>query len=77
MHPLAPDLSSLSDADLHKKHGELVQRLNQSYHMGSGLVGQLQMLLDDYNAEIQRRNQQLLDEMAKKSKNFKDIIDIK
>lgn len=78
MHPLAPDLSTLSDNDLHKKHGELVQRLSQAYRIGpSGIIGQLQMLLENYNSEIQRRNQKLMDELMKKGKNMSGIIDIK
>lgn len=78
MHPLSPNLSALSDAELHKKHGELVQRLTQAYRIGPyGIVGQLQMLLDDYNLEIQRRNQKHYEEILAKSKNQKGIIDIK
>jgi len=78
MHPLAPDLSTLSDNDLHKKHGELVQRLAQAYRIGPfSIIGQLQMLLENYNAEIQRRNQKIMDEMMKKGKNMSGIIDIK
>lgn len=78
MHPLAPDLSTLSDNDLHKKHGELVQRLSQAYQIGPyGIIGQLQMLLENYNSEIQRRNQKIMDELMKKGKNMSGIIDIK
>lgn len=78
MHPLAPDLSTLSDNDLHKKHGDLVQRLSQAYRIGpSSIIGQLQMLLENYNSEIQRRNQKLMDELMKKGKNMSGIIDIK
>lgn len=80
MHPLSPDLSALTDADLHKKHGELVQRLSQAYRSGPyGVIGQLQMLLDDYNTEIRRRNDKAMEEMMKKSqgKGMSGIIDIK
>ena len=78
MHPLLPDITQLTDDDLHKKIHELTQRLTQSYRLGNyELVGQIHMLLDDYNNESQRRHQKLLDEMANKNKQFDGIIDIK
>ena len=77
MHPLGPDLTQLTDADLHKKQGELVQRLGQAHRIGPfNIVGQLQMLLNDYNSEIQRRNQKIMDDMMKKGKGMDGIIDI-
>lgn len=78
MHPLLPDITQLADDELHKKIHELTQRLTQSYRLGNyELVGQIHMLLDDYNSESQRRHQKLLDEMANKNKQFDGIIDIK
>jgi hypothetical protein len=78
MHPLSPDLSGLTDAELHKKQGELVARLTQAYRIGPyGIIGQLQMLMDDYNSEIQRRNAKVLEDMAKKGRDMGGIIDIK
>lgn len=78
MHPLTPDLSTLSDDDLHKKRAELMNRLMFAYRMGhSDVVGQAQLILGDYDAEIQRRNQKMLDDMQKNNPNFKDKIDIK
>ncbi|MCX7594199.1 MAG: hypothetical protein N2235_10625 [Fischerella sp.] len=66
MHPLCPDLSSLSDEELHKKHGELMQRLSFAYGQGgTDMYQQLSMLISDYRAEIQRRNQKHLEEMQK------------
>jgi len=77
MHPLSPDLTQLSDTDLHKKYNDLVSRLTQSYRFGStSVVNQLQMILEDYRLEIERRNQKILDDIAKKSKNLNGIIDI-
>jgi hypothetical protein len=77
MHPLGPDLTQLADAELHKKHGELVQRLGQAYRIGPfNIIGQLQLILDDYNYEIQRRNQKIMDDMMKKGKGMDGIIDI-
>lgn len=80
MHPLSPNLTELSDTDLHKKHGELVQRLGQAYRIGPySIIGQLQMLLEDYNNEIRRRNDKAMEELMKKSQSrgLNGIIDIK
>ena len=77
MHPLAPDLSKLTDDELQKKRSELQSRLAFVYRMGNAdLVGQLSMLINDYDIEIQTRNQKLMDQMTKASKNFGNIINI-
>lgn len=77
MHPLAPNLTSLSDEELHSKRAELQNRLNFSFRSGySDLVGQLQMLLQDYDMEIQARNQRMLANLQKNNKNFGNIINI-
>lgn len=77
-HPLAPDLSGLSTEELHKKYNELLTRYNQAFRSGPvGVLSQLQMLIQDYQQEIQKRNAKQLEELEKNSKNFKNIIDIK
>lgn len=77
MHPLAPDLTKLTDDELQKKRSELQNRLAFVYRTGNAdLVGQLSMLINNYDIEIQARNQQLMDQMAKASKNFGNIINI-
>ena len=77
MHPLAPDLTKLTDDELQKKRSELQNRLAFVYRTGNtDLVGQLSMLINDYDIEIQARNQKLMDQMAKASKNFGNIINI-
>ena len=77
MHPLAPDLSKLADDELQQKRGELQNRLMMSYRMGNAdLVMQLQLLLGDYDMELQSRNQRMMDQMSKASKNFGNIINI-
>ena len=61
MHPLAPDLSKLTDEELHTKRGELQSRLSRAYQMGSAdMVGQLQLLIQDYAMEVERRNAKLM-----------------
>jgi hypothetical protein len=78
MHPLAPDLTGLTEDELHKKRAELQNRITFAYRMGHGdMIGQIQLLLGDYDLEIQRRNQKMLDDLQKNNKNFKDKIDIK
>jgi hypothetical protein len=77
MHPLAPDLNAMSDSELQQKHAELTKRITQAYRMGNGaLVAQVQMLLDDYQGEISRRQQAALEKMMKDSDKFNGIIDI-
>lgn len=78
MHPLAPDLSGLTDDELHKKRAELTNRMMFAYRMGhSDMIGQIQLLINDYDMEIQKRNQKTMDELQKNNKNFRDKIDIK
>ena len=77
MHPLSPDLSKLTDDELQQKRGELQNRLMMSYRMGNAdLVMQVQLLLGDYDIELQTRNQKMIDQMSKASKNFGNIINI-
>jgi hypothetical protein len=77
MHPLTPDLSKLSNEELNQKYGDLLNRSTFAYRVGSAdMVQQLQMLMGDYQLEIQKRNDQALAEMEKTSKQFKNIIDI-
>ena len=77
MHPLLPDLSSMSTDDLNKKYGDLLKRTTQAYRWGNpDMVSQLQMLLAGYQEELGVRNRKALEDMEKQSKQFKNIIDI-
>ena len=77
-HPLAPDLTTLTDQELHAKHNELATKINQAYRFGpASAIAQMQMLQTHFFEEIQRRNQKQLEEMQKHNKDFKNIIDIK
>ena len=77
MHPLSPDLTKLTIDELNNKYGDLLKRITYAYQIGQAdMVQQLQMLMQDYQAEIQVRNQKALADMEKNSKNFKNIIDI-
>ena len=77
-HPLTPDLSKLTVDELTNKTSELLNRISTAYRLGNNdMIYQLQMLLNDYQAEMDMRNRKALAEMEKNSKNFKNIIDIK
>jgi len=77
-HPLTPDLSKLSMEELTGKYNDLMSRLTTAYRWGNpDMVGQLQMLLQDYQEEMNTRQRKALEELEKNSKNFKNIIDIK
>lgn len=81
MHPLAPDLTALTDEEVHKKYGELSKRYSQAYRSGpQSILPQIQLLMQDYQAEINRRQQKLIADMEaranKDGKGFKSIIDI-
>ena len=66
MHPLAPDLSNLSDEELHTKRSELQTRLGYAYRMGhTDAVHQLTLLSQDYQLEVDRRNQKLMADAQK------------
>jgi len=84
MHPLGNDLSKLTDDELTKKIGELNKRYVQAYRIGpQQIIPQLQMLLQDHQEEMSRRNAKMLADMAAKmekdksnGKGIKGIIDI-
>lgn len=77
MHPLAPDLSELTNDELYKKYNELSNKYMMAHRVGSGsIVAQMSMLLENYKMEIARRHEKMMAE-ANKNPNFKNIIDIK
>lgn len=77
-HPLTPDLTKLSMEELTAKYNDLMGRLTTAYRWGNpDMVGQLQLLLQDYQEELSNRQRKALEELEKNSKNFKNIIDIK
>lgn len=81
MHPLGNDLSKLSEDELNKKFGELSKRFNQAYRFGpQQIIPQLQMLMQDYQEEMRRRQakamQEMTEKMDKDKNGNKGIIDI-
>ena len=77
MHPLAPDLSELSNDELLTKYNELNTKFMMASRTGSGVIMQMNMLLEDYRAELRRRQEKMLSDATNKNPNFKNIIDIK
>ena len=77
-HPLTPNLANLSMDELVSKYNELYKRMGMAGRWGNGaMIDQLRMILEDYQAELDKRNRVQLEEMQNKSSQFKDIIDIK
>ena len=86
MHPLVSNLTNLADDELHSKLAELNKRFNQAYRFGpQQIIPQLQMLIQDYTAEVARRNAVKMQEMQEKfdvmtqkknGRGLKDIIDV-
>jgi hypothetical protein len=80
MHPLAPDFDDMTDEKLNEKIKTLNSRIVSAYRSGSQAVGQMRMLMDDYQEERRRRDKESLDKLMEKSKedgnDWDDIIDI-
>lgn len=77
-HPLSPNLTELTNEELNKKYNDLMMRMNTAFKWGNAdMVGQLQLLMQDYQEELANRNRKMIEDLEKNSKNFKNIIDIK
>lgn len=77
MHPLSPDLTKLTDEELHKNNSDLQNKMTFAYRMGqTDMIGQLQLILEDYRIEVERRNTKAFEDASKNGKNFQDKIDI-
>lgn len=78
MHPLyTEDLTKLSDDELHKKHGDVLRKITQAGRLGyMDAVHQMQLILDHFSQEIQRRNAEKMQKMSENDRNFDNYIDI-
>ena len=77
MHPLLDELSGLSNEEVQKKHSEIMQKLNQAYGMGNQmLINQINMVMESYQDELNKRNKKMFDDLAGKDDKWKDLIDI-
>lgn len=78
MHPLVGNLEELSTEELHKKYNELLAKYNQAFRFGpTSIIPQMQMILENYRYEMDKRNRKVLDEMESKNAKLKGLIDIK
>lgn len=78
MHPFISDLSGLTLDELNKKLSDITKRMQFAYSIGqSDMINQLQLINASYQNEFMIRQNKMMEEMAEKSKQFKDIIDIK
>jgi len=66
MHPLTPDLTKLTDDELYTKRAELQNRLGYAYRIGNAeMVNQINLLIQDYMLESERRNRKMLEDAQK------------
>jgi hypothetical protein len=73
MHPFINNLSDKKLEELQTTISDLTGKLNFAYRTGNGpLIHQIQMVIDSYKAEYQKK----MDEMIKKQ-NISSKIDIK
>jgi len=77
MHPLVGNLEELSNEELHKKYNELLSKYNQAHRFGpTSVIPQMNMILENYRFEMDKRNRKVIEEMESKNDKFKGIIDI-
>jgi len=78
MNPLFNQkLSDLSEEELHKKHGELLQKVLQARRLGyTEVIFQIQSIIDHFNQEIQRRNLEKLEKLRKDGNDVDSYINI-
>jgi len=77
-HPLTGNLRDFSDGDLQKKITELGKRLVFAYQTGNAqMIGQLEMLMEDYREESMRRDRERMAKMQESNgKDWDDLIDV-
>ena len=78
MHPLTPNLAEVSDNDLNDRFRDLSNKLSAAYRMGNAnMVNQIQMIMEDYQSEIMRRQQKAYQDLVSKGNMFDGIIKVK
>ena len=54
-----------------------MQKLNQAYSMGNRqIINQLNMIMESYQEELNKRNKKMFDDLSGKDDKFKDLVDI-
>ena len=63
--------------ELNQKLADITKRMNYAQRIGQiDMINQLYLIQVSYQEEFSIRQNKMMDEMAEKSKQFKDIIDI-
>jgi oligoendopeptidase F len=75
MHPLAGDLTTLKDAELESKISDLTKKYFMTRN--PGVQAQMVAMLDSYNEELRKRQQEALAKMmANKDKTLDKLIKV-
>ena len=83
MHPLAGNLRDLEDSKLDDRIKDLARKINFAYRSSPSVVPQMQMMMEDLQAERGRREKEKMEKVMQQAKeangdtsNWDDIIDI-
>ena len=83
MHPLAGNLRELEDSKLDDRIKDLAKKINFAYRSSPSVVPQMQMMMEDLQAERGRREKEKMEKVMQQAKeangdtsNWDDIIDI-
>lgn len=77
MHPLQPDLTTLTDNEIDEKIKELTKKYFMAMSLSPSSAQQIVLLLDDYKFEYQLRLEQKKNEMQKNlGSDLDDLINI-
>ena len=82
-HPLAGNLRELDDGKLNDRIKDLAKKINFAYRSSPSVVPQMQMMMEDLQAERGRREKEKMEKVMQQAKeangdtsNWDDIIDI-
>ena len=82
-HPLAGNLRELDDGKLDDRIKDLAKKINFAYRSSPSVVPQMQMMMEDLQAERGRRDKEKMEKIMQQAKeengdksSWDDIIDI-
>ena len=82
-HPLAGNLRELDDGKLDDRIKDLAKKINFAYRSSPSVLPQMQMMMEDLQAERGRREKEKMEKVMQQAKeangdtsNWDDIIDI-
>lgn len=76
MHPLQPDITSLSDQELESKITELTKKYFQAIRFVPGAAQQVSLMLEGYRWEQQRRAIEKSKQRHNDDTDFEDLIKV-